>query len=158
VKHLVAFVLAATASLGTPANVVCSEAPQKVATLLTPETMAKHGFSINCRFTNHTVTEGRMLPRATGVVLVQVAFDARMGPAINGIDSVEVSVREREKMLLSVPVWTSSSPNTTRFTALQFTIHKDWLPNSTLWLLEGGEGRPTSFVVDIDAFYKEKTH
>jgi hypothetical protein len=123
---------------------------------LTPDTMAKHGFHVECRFTNHTITEGNKPTRPTGLVLVQATFDAEKGPTIKGIESASLVVRDGETVLLSVPVQASPYPEAKGVRHVQFSIHKDLLPKARLVLDEGGEGRPRTFAVDLKAFGKDK--
>jgi len=123
--------------------------------LLTPETMLKYGFSIRCRFIEETITEGSLPTRPTGVLDVDVVFDAEKGPTIKRIDRVVLVVRDGEKGLLAVPVQTSSHPSGRGVTGLGFSVHKDWLSKTTLTLVHTGEGRRGAyFHVDISAFYK----
>src|SRR5688500_13404748 len=79
-------------------------------TVLTPDTMATHGFHVECRFTDHTITEGTKPTRPTGLVLVGVSFDAAKGPAIKGVASAILVVRDGDAVLLYVPVRASSHP------------------------------------------------
>jgi len=124
--------------------------------VLTPDTMAQHGFSIACRFIDHTITEGTKPTRPTGLVLVQVSFDAEKGQAINKIESATLVVRDGDTVLLSVPVLASSYPKGKGIRFVQFSIHKDMLPKAQLVLDEGGQGWPVSFRIDLNAFYKAK--
>ena len=127
---------------------------QKAVPVLTPDTMGKHGFSINCKFIDETITEGALPPRPTGLLLVQVGFDAEKGEAITKIESVKLDVRDRDKILLHVPLRTWSYPKPKGVSGLQFAIHKEMLAKAQLVLKEGGEGRPASFRVDLPSFYK----
>jgi hypothetical protein len=155
VKRLVAIVVGVTAGcLAVFASAACCEASSSHAVVLTPETAAKYGFSIECRFTEDTVTEGGNPPRPTGVLEVLVEFDANKGPEINRIHSVNISLRAGAKLVLGARVYLAPPPTEKRGTSLQFSIQKDWLPRCTLYLSEGGEGGPKSFVVDLNAFYK----
>jgi len=125
-----------------------------IGAVLTPDTMGKHGFSIRCKFIDHTITEGARPARPTGLVLVQVAFDPEKGQAISKIESATLQVREGDKILLHVPVRTSSYPRGRGISWIQFSIHKEMLAKAHLVLDEGGEGRPASFCVDLHTFYK----
>jgi hypothetical protein len=75
-------------------------------------------------------------------------------PEINRIHSVNISLRAGAKLVLGARVYLAPPPTEKRGTSLQFSIQKDWLPRCTLYLSEGGEGGPKSFVVDLNAFYK----
>lgn len=154
-KADVNLIIAIAAALSPPASYgAFAEGCKGQPPLLTPKTMERHGFSIRFRFTEQTVTEGSLPTRPTGVLQVDVVFDAERGPTIKKIDRIVLLVRDADKRLLGVPVRTSSKSGAMRVGGLLFSIHKDWTAKTRLLLIGTGEGKPAEFEIDVGAFYK----
>jgi hypothetical protein len=118
-------------------------------TEVTPEKMVDQGFSIECRFRDHTVKEGAKPTRRTGVILVQVIFDAAKGPSIKEMNSASLVVRDRDEVILSVPVeWTSGD----RPGFIQFSIHERMLPHASIVLTNNAKENAPSFAIPLQKF------
>jgi hypothetical protein len=125
----------ATAAVGLP-------------TELTPQNMAEKGFSIECRFRDETIKEGDKPTRATGVVLVQVIFDAEKGTRIKDLDSAALIVRQGEQSMW-VPVQWSAGP---RPGFIQFAIPETMIANASIVLSKSAEQNPSSFAIVLQKF------
>ncbi len=118
-------------------------------TEVTPEKMADQGFSIECRFRDHTIKEGAKPTRRTGVILVQVIFDAAKGPGIKELNGASLVVREGDELILSVPVeWASGD----RPGFIQFSIHERMLPNASIVLTNNTKQNAPSFAIPLQRF------
>jgi hypothetical protein len=118
-------------------------------TEVTPEKMADQGFSIECRLRDHTIKEGTKPTRQTGVILVQVIFDAAKGPSIKEMNSASLVVREGDEVILSVPVeWASGD----RPEFIQFSIHERMLPNASIVLTNHAKENGRSFAIPLQKF------
>jgi hypothetical protein len=77
-------------------------APEPV--VLSPETMADHGFQVKCVL--YKPAPGAVDRAAPGdaLPLVRLHFDPKRGPAIEAAESVSLVIRDGDQPYLSVPV------------------------------------------------------
>lgn len=113
--------------------------------VLTPETVSHKGFEFEIRFKDNTVTSGGATNR-TGVVSVQIIFDAAKGPKIKEIHSAHLRVRDGEKILVYVPIETAKHRETNDIHWAQFSLHDETISKSDVML---------SFIDGIHSFYYE---
>ncbi len=137
-------------------------AAPKFSVVLTPDTMAAHGFHIHLEVFDQAakLPTGRMPPE--GPIRVSVHFDPVKGPAIKPFksspldDAAFLVVREGDAVLLSAPVSIKPWVGNEGGLYVRFSTQKDLLPKTQLVLdkdrLVDGLG---SFTVDLKAFIKE---
>ncbi len=118
-------------------------------TEVTPEKMVDQGFSVECRLRDHTIKEGTKPTRRTGVILVQVIFDAAKGPRVKEMNAASLVVRDGEEVTLSVPVeWASGD----RPGFIQFSIHERMVPNASIVLTNNAQENAPSFAIPLQKF------
>jgi hypothetical protein len=117
---------------------------------LTPQNMADKGFSVECRFRDQTIKEGDKPTRPTGVVLVQVIFDAEKGPSIQAMNSAALVVKLGEQSMW-IPLQWSAGPQPG---FIQFAIPDTMIATASVVLEKGGEMNPSSFAVALQKFRK----
>lgn len=114
---------------------------------LTPQNMSKTGFSIECRFRDQTIKEGDKPTRPTGVVLIQVIFDADKGPLIKSMESATLVITQ-DKQAMWIPLqWT----NGTHPGFIQFAIPESMIVNASIKLTKMGPN-PPSYAVKLQKF------
>jgi hypothetical protein len=121
--------------------------------LLTPQTMLAKGFYFECRFVDSTITSGGKTSR-TGVVRVQIIFDADKGPKINEALGAYLIVNEGDKSLVLAPIETAKHPDTGKIHWMQFWLHDEALPKSQVVLsyLAGIHGY--DYIIPVKDFYE----
>jgi len=102
--------------------------------------MLAKGFYFECRFVDNTITSGGKTTR-TGLVVVQIIFDADKGPNINKVLVASLSVKEGDKTLVLAPIEAGKSPDTGKIHGVQFLLHDEALPKSQVVLsyLDGNQ-------------------
>src|SRR5262245_21210227 len=110
-----------------------NDKPEPPWRLLTPQTMLAKGFYFECRFVDNTITSGGKTSR-TGLVGVQIIFDADKGPKINKVLGASLSVKEGDKTLVLAPIETAKHRNTGKINWMQFWLHDEALPKSQVVL------------------------
>src|SRR5215475_3702384 len=130
-----------------------NDKPKVPWNLLTPQTMLAKGFDFECRFVDNTITSGGKTSR-TGVVGVQIIFDADKGPKINEILGASLSVKEGDKSLVLVPIETAKHHDTGKISWMQFWLHDEVLPKSQVMLsyFDGIHGY--HYIIPVKDFYE----
>lgn len=146
-----------TTHLTLAALLMVTAAPESV--LLTPDTMAEHGFHIECALFDETTRKGALPTPGSAPIRVSVHFDYMKGPAIKEFKSSVLGetaflvVRDGDAALLRVPVEIKPWVGNEGGLYVRFWTRKELLPKAQLVLDKGGPG---SFTVDLKAFVKEK--
>ena len=130
-----------------------NDKPEPPWNLLTPQTMLAKGFYFECRFVDNTITSGGKTSR-TGVVGVQIIFDADKGPKINNILDASLSVKEGDKTLVLAPIETAKHPDTGKIHGMQVWLHDEALPKSQFFLsyIDGIHGY--HYIIPVKDFYE----
>ena len=117
-------------------------------TEVTPQNMSAIGLKIECRFRINTIKEGDKPTRPTGVVLIQVIFDADKGPLIKDMDSASLVIGKEDRAMW-IPVQWSSGQHPG---FIQFSIPEDMIANSSIVLTQSTKENPPSFVISLQKF------
>jgi len=99
---------------------------------LIPQNMSEMGFSIECRFRDQTIKEGNKPTRPTGVIDIQVIFDADKGPLIKSMDSA-VLVITLDKQAMWIPLQWANGQHPGY---IQFSIPESMVVNTSIVLTE----------------------
>jgi hypothetical protein len=130
-----------------------NDKPEPPWNLLTPQTMLAKGFYFECRFVDNTITSGGKTSR-TGLVGVQIIFDADKGPKINKVVGVSLSVKEGDKILVSAPIETAKHPDTGKIHWMQFGLHDEALPKSQVVLSYLDGIHLHHYIIPVKDFYE----
>lgn len=117
---------------------------------LTPQNMVEQGFDIECRFRDQTIKEGNNPTRPTGVVLIQVLFDAEKGSRIKEFDSAALIIKQGEQTLWIPVQWTAGQ----KPGFIQFALPEAMISESTLLLQKSTEANPSSYSIVLKHFRK----
>jgi hypothetical protein len=119
---------------------------------LTPDKMTGLGFSLFYRFTDQTTSDSKGGPRPTGMVNVQILFDAKKGPTIDRIEKFELFLHDGTAVVLAVPIAQAVHPNTGKVLFLQFSIHKDLLGKAQVYMRERGDLHVPEYIMAVKDF------
>ncbi len=155
-----------TTQLTLAALSMIAAAPETV--VLTPETMAEHGYHLHVDLFDQTTRKvARQLP-PTGPIRVSVHFNDIKGPAIKAVKSSPLGgfgdwggsaflvLREADAVQLSVPVHITPWVGNEGGLYVRFSTQKESLAKTQLVLYEEGERGPRFVTVDLKAFIDEK--
>jgi hypothetical protein len=139
-------------------------APESV--VLTPATMAEHGYHIHVELFDQTTRKDRQAP-PTGPIRVSVHFDDRKGPAIKSVKSGPLNgygdwgassfvvMREGDDVRFSVPVHVTPWEGNEGGLYVRFSTQTDLLAKTQLVMYEEGERGPRWVTVDLKAFIEK---
>jgi hypothetical protein len=130
-----------------------NDKPEPSWLLLTPQTMLAKGFYFECRFVDNTITSGGKTSR-TGLVGVQIIFDADKGPKINKVQGAYLSVKEGDKTLVWAPIETAKPPDTGKIHWVQFWLHDEALPKSQVVLSYPDGIHLQRYIIPVKDFYE----
>lgn len=117
---------------------------------VTPQNMVELGFSIECRFRDQTIKEGDAPARSTGIVSIQVLFDAEKGSRIKEFDSAALIIKQGDQTMWIPVKWiTGQKPG-----FIQFAIPETMIADAKLVLEKSGEFNPSSYAIVLQKFRK----
>jgi hypothetical protein len=141
-------------------------APESV--LLTPQTMALHGYHLHVDLFDQTTRNVSPPMPPSGLIRVSVHFSETKGPAIKAVKSGPFGgygdwgansflvVREGDEVRFSVPVHITPWEGNEGGRYVRFSTQKDLLSKTQLVMYEEGERGPRWVTVNLQAFIEEK--
>lgn len=146
-----------TSQLPLAALFLVAAAPEPV--LLTPDTIAEHGYHLQCVVVDQAESKDAQLARPSGPALVRLRFrplSAKSFKDLETIKAVSLVVREGDAVLLNMPLRAEPDPSNWVSLFVRFSTQKDLLRKMQLVFDDDGQHGRRTFVTDLKAFIEEK--
>jgi hypothetical protein len=151
-------VLFERATLKTEAEKAATKQAALEPVLLTPGTIAEHGYRLACDLVDQAKTKDTQWTRPTAPVMVHLRLGRGAGASFKDLKVIKgltLVVRDGNAALLSVPVHAELDPSNYVSLYVKFSTQRDLLPKMQLWYDEDGERGRRTFTVDLKPFMKE---
>lgn len=127
--------------------------------LLTPETIAEHGYHLRCVLADQTGKNGTERTRPSGPVLVHLRFGRLPGTSAKDLEPIkDVSLvwQDNGTVLLGMPLRTEVDPGNRVHLYAKFSARKDVLSKIQLVFDGEGERGRRTFVANLEEFIEER--